>query len=372
MNIPVSQPLIDNIDIYKYVNSLLDGWGMNKYKYVDSFEKKFSKYIGKKYCLATSSCTGATHIALKAIGLEQGDEVIIPSLTWFSSSSVISYFGAKIVTAEVNKETFCIDPKSVEKLISKKTKAIICVHLYGAVCDIQELQRISKKYNLYLIEDCAESIGSKYKKKLTGFFGDISLFSFHGSKTITTLGEGGALLTNSKDIYKKALKLSNHGKNDKKIFYQDLIGFKYKMTNAQASVGISQLQKIKKINILKNRIYNIYIKQLSNLPLNFISSDKKSIPYYWMPTMVSKNKKFNKDNFLNYMKKKNINCRPVFYPIELFKCYKKFFKRKVNNPIAANLSKYGVNLPSFPQMNNKELFYVIKNIKEYFKIKNLI
>lgn len=244
INILISKPYITYKDLDLVSRSVFYSWGKNKDYYSEKFEIALKKYIGTKYCILTSSCTGATHLAFASIGLQKGDEVILPNLTWFSCASVIKYFDAKPVFVDVDPQTLCIDTKKIEANITNKTKAILAVHLYGSVSNIKDLIKIKKKHGLFLIEDCAEAIGSLYQNKKVGSFGDISLFSFHGSKTISTGGEGGALLTNNKKTYEYALKLSNHGKNSKKLFYQDIIGFKYKMCDLQAAMGISQLNNL--------------------------------------------------------------------------------------------------------------------------------
>ncbi len=366
----ISKPNIDHKDLTIVNKAIIDGWGGNYLFYNNKFEKDFSAYIGGKYCIATSSCTGATHIALKSLNIKKNDEIILPNITWFSCASVINYLGAKPIFVDVDPDTFCINPIKIEEKITKKTKAIFIVHLYGAVCNIEKIKKISKKNNIPIVEDCAESLGSKYKSKKTGLFGKVSVFSFHGSKTITTGGEGGAIITNDKSLYSKMLKISNHGKSKKKIFYQDQIGLKYKMSSLQCAMGISQIKKINKLNSYKNKIYNYFKKKLKNLPIKFQISDKNSTACYWMPTFYVKNNYFNRDHFLNYMNHKGINLRPVFYPLHNFKFYK-FKSNKNEFPISDKISKFGVNLPSYLDLEKKELESIIKHIKKYFLINRL-
>lgn len=368
-NILISKPYVTFKDLDSVSRSVYYSWGDNKNYYSEKFEIGLKKYIGTKYCILTSSCTGATHLAFASIGLQKGDEVILPNITWFSCASVIKYFDAKPVFIDVDPQTLCIDTKKIEANITNKTKVILAVHLYGSVSNIEDLIKIKKKHRLFLIEDCAEAIGSLYKNKKVGSYGDISLFSFHGSKTISTGGEGGALLTNNKKIYEYALKLSNHGKNSKKLFYQDIIGFKYKMSELQAAMGVSQLSNLNYILKKKNKIFNFYKFKLKNLPIKFIESDKDSLPFYWMPTIIVLNKKFNKEKFIFFLKKKKINIRPVFYPLSSLPPY----KNKVNKKKIANLansiliSKYGFNLPSYPELSDDNINYIISTVKEFFK-----
>lgn len=366
----ITKPSIDHNDLIEVNKAIVDGWGENYLFYNQKFENVFKKYINTKYCIATSSCTGATHIALKALKLKKNDEIILPNITWFSCASVINYVGAKPVFVDIDPKTFCIDPIEIKKKITSRTKAILMVHLYGAVCNITKIKDIIKNKKIFLIEDCAESIGSEYRKRKTGIFGDVSVFSFHGSKTITTGGEGGAITTNNKRLYERMIKISNHGKNNKKIFFQDEIGLKYKMSSIQCAMGISQIKKIKKLNIRKNKIFSYFKKNLSKLPVVFQSSDKNSTPYYWMPTFYVDNKKFNRDNFIKYMNRKKIALRPIFYPLNKFKFYKSNLHDD-NFKNSYKISKNGLNLPSYFELENIDLDYVVRNIKNYFRIKKI-
>ena len=301
MKIFISKPFVNFKDLDYASRAAVYSWGDQKNYYAKKFENILKQFVKKKYCILTSSCTGATHIALSALNLKKGDEVILPNLTWFSCASVIKYFNAKPVFVDVDPNTLCINTKKIEEKITKKTKAILAVHLYGSVANLDDLVKIKKKYKLTLLEDCAEALGSKFDNKNVGNIGDISLFSFHGSKTISTCGEGGALLTNNSNFFKKALKISDHGKSSKKIFFQDILGLKYKMTDVQAAMGVSQFLKLKKINDKKKIIYNKYLLELNDLPLKFITSTKKSNPSFWMPTFIVKNKKFNQMKFMKFV-----------------------------------------------------------------------
>jgi perosamine synthetase len=361
----ITKPSIDHNDLIEVNRAIVDGWGENYLYFNKKFEDNFKSYIGAKYCIATSSCTGATHIALKGLNIKKGDEIILPNITWFSCASVIDYMGAKPVFVDVDVDTFCINPNEIEKKITKKTKAIFIVHLYGAVCNIKKIRAIANKNKILIIEDCAESIGSEYDNKKTGNFGDVSVFSFHGSKTITTGGEGGAILTNNKNLYKRMIKISNHGKNIDKIFFQDEVGLKYKMSTIQCAMGISQIKKINKLNKKKNVINNYFKKKLEKLPIKFQSSDKNSTPYYWMPTFYVNKKNFDRDDFINFMKNKKVSLRPTFYQLSNFKFYKSSSKKN-DFSISNIISKNGVNLPSYYGLEKKHLDYIIKNILNYF------
>ena len=249
-----SKPTITKDEINVILDAAKNGWGEKCYDYLFKFENVFKKYIGVNYAIATSSCTGAMHMGLYALGIKRGDEVILADTNWIATVSPIVHLGAKPVFVDINPKTWCIDPLEVEKKINNKTKAIIATHLYGNLCDMNKLRLISKNNNIHLIEDAAEALGSEYKKRKAGSMGIFSTFSFHGSKTITT-GEGGMFLTNDKPLYDKVLTLNNHGrdKNQIKQFWSDIIGFKYRMSNIDASLGYAQMLRI--TEIINKKIY---------------------------------------------------------------------------------------------------------------------
>ena len=366
--IPSQGPIITDTDIKKISKAVKDGWYTNYQKYINQFENKFKVFTSNKYAFATSSCTGALHLALSAIGIKKGDEVIVPELTWVSSVSPILFLNGKPKFADVDSESLCIDPNSVKKLITKKTKAIICVGLYGNVPDMKELKKITRGTNIFLIEDVAESLGAKYSGKNLGSFGDISIFSFNGTK-ITVTGEGGMLTVKDKSISEKISILSNHGLNPKKsnkYFWPETLGFKYKMSNILAALGLSQMSQLEKfINqrrwIFKN--YNKYLDKSLNFNMNPIIDKRDN--NFWLPYIVW-NKKFGirKEELVNYLKKNGADCRPFFYPLSSTPLFKKFQNKK--NKTAYNISKYGICLPCSGRMTIQDIKYVSKLINEFF------
>ena len=295
--IPITGPSITQKEIDYVARAARDGWGENHSKYINLFEKKFSQYIGRKFALATSSCTGALHLAYLALGLKKGDEVIVPNTTWIASVEPLYYLGVKPIFADIESDTWCINPKDIEKKITFKTKAILVVDLYGHIADMQQITKIAKKYNLKVIEDAAEAVGSEYHGKKAGSFGDVSCFSFHGSKTLVT-GEGGMLLTDNEKIIRLARYYNDHCKDPEKLFWNIGIGYKYKMSNFQAACGLAQLKRINELVVKKRKIFSWYKKYLSRIPgvgLNVERPDTKNT--YWMVTVVfDKRYKINKEN----------------------------------------------------------------------------
>lgn len=362
-HIAYAKPSITELEKRYVCDAIENGWGSSCYDYIYKFQDAFKEYLGVKNALATSSCTGALHIALKAVGIEAGDEVIVPDATWIASVAPITYLCAKPVFVDVLESTWCIDPVEIEKAITSKTKAIIAVHLYGNVCEMDEIMAIAKKYNLYVIEDSAEAIGSEYKGKKAGSIGDFGVFSFHGTKTITT-GEGGMLVMNNDALFEKASILHDHGRNPKtkKMFWADEVGFKYKISNIQAALGYAQVQRIEELVARKIEIFHCYAKKFSHI--KFISMNNKqkyAKNSYWMPTVVLDEKlHIDRDELINYLQSFNIDARVFFHPISSLDIFE-----NVDNKRAYKISKNGLNLPSFFDMSKDEIIFVFDKVIEY-------
>ncbi len=365
-NILYSKPSIGKLEKKYVCDAIENGWGNNCYDYIYKFQDSYKSYLGVKYAIATSSCTGAIHIALKSIGIEKDDEVIVPDATWIASVAPITYLCAKPIFVDVLKSTWCINPEKIEAAITSKTKAIIVVHLYGSMCEMDEIMAIAKKYNLYVIEDSAEAIGSEYKGKKAGSIGDFGVFSFHGTKTITT-GEGGMLVTNNNELFEKASILHDHGRDPKikKTFWAEKVGFKYKISNLQAALGYAQMQRINELVNRKIEIFNMYKKELKDIYGIILNYEQNYIKNsYWMPTIIlDEELNVNRDDFIAYLNKEGIDARPFFYPISSFSN----FKEKQENIISYTLSKNGINLPSNYDMEYSDIKYIYTKIEKYLK-----
>ena len=362
-------PTITSKDIKKVTQAVKDGWYTNFQKYINEFESKFKKYSNSKYAISTSSCTGALHLALAAIGLKKGDEVIVPELTWVSSVSPILFLEGKPVFADVEESGFCIDPVSVKKLITKKTKAIICVGLYGNVPEMKELSKIAKEKKIYLIEDVAESLGSKFNKKNLGTYGDIAVYSFNGTK-ITVTGEGGMITTNSKKINDRIQILANHGisiSKNKKYFWPESLGYKYRLSNLLAALGSSQLDQLNQFIDRRRRVFKTYHKALSKTGLFKMNPNIKNRDNnYWLPYITwDKGLGINKEDLVSFLKKNGADCRPFFYPLSSTPLFKKFKNKK--NKVAYNISEYGLCLPCSGRITKKEILTISKLIIKFFE-----
>jgi perosamine synthetase len=342
----------------KYVNDCIDSsWISSKGKYINEFENEFAKYIDIKYSASVCNGTVALHLALMALDIKPDDEIIVPTLTYIASVNAISYVGAKPVFVDSLKTTWQLDPQDVIKKITAKTKAIMVVHLYGHPCDMDALCKIAKDNNLYIIEDCAEAIGSKHKNKHVGTFGDIATFSFFGNKTITT-GEGGMVVTNNKVLIEKVSHLKGQGLAKNREYWHDTIGYNYRMTNIQAAIGLAQLENVDKILIKKKLISNFYEKAFSETKIDFHFSREDVVNSYWMCSILVPNKE-NRDIIRENLKIEKIETRPLFYPAHTMPMY---LEELENFPVANDLGSRGINLPSYPDLTENDLSYIVKKI----------
>jgi perosamine synthetase len=366
--IVITKPSISALEI-EYVNdAITNGWGPKCYDYIYRFEKEFATYQDTKYSLATSSCTGAIHIALMALGVKEGDEVIVPEITWIASVEPILYIGAKPVFVDVLPDTWCIDPSAIQKAITPKTKAIIPVHVYGNLCDMDSIMDIAKKHNLVVLEDAAEGLGSEYKGRKAGSIGNAGVFSFHGTKTIST-GEGGIIVTNREDVLERAKILNDHGRNPKigKTFWMEEYGYKYKMSNLQAAMGCAQIERAKELVDKKRLIFGWYKEFLKDIPCQLNPELPETKNSYWMPTAVfGKAIKFDRDELFAFMKTNNIDSRPFFYPLSSLP----MFKAILSNNISYEIYDRGINMPSHHDLTREDISQVCSIIKEYIDTKN--
>ena len=365
-----AKPTITKKEI-DYVNDAVkNGCGLNCYDYLYSFTDKLKNYFNSPYVWPTSSCHGALHIILMALGIGRDDEVIVPDMTWIGSVTPISWLGAKPVFVDVLEDSLCIDYNKIEKVITKKTKAIIVVHPYGNVANMDEILSIGKKYKINIIEDAAEAIGSEYKNKKVGSIADFGIISLHGTKMLTT-GEGGAILCKRKDLVDKISIIESQGRQaSRKIdFWVQEIGLKYKMSNIQAALGLAQFERaeiILKKKILIFKWYKKYLETFSNISLNPNTSWSKNS--YWLPTVIfGKSWNFNLDKrnkLLKKLNKKDIALRPIFYPVSSFPMYQDC----PDNVVSQDIYKRGINLPSYFEMTENDTKYVVEALKKELKI----
>lgn len=362
MNIPVYQPSLTGNE-KKYVNECIDTtWISSKGEYVNKFEESFANYIGVNYATGVCNGTVAVHLALLALGIGPGDEVIVPTFTYIASVNPIKQLGATPVFADSLDDTWQVDPDDVKKKISPATKAIMVVHLYGHPCDMDKIMQIAHENDLFVIEDCAEAIGSEYKGKKCGSFGDIAAFSFFGNKTITC-GEGGMVLTNDPTLYDRAFRLRGQGLAKDREYWHDMVGYNYRMTNIQAAIGLAQFEQIQRFIDRKQEIAKYYQENLRGLPITLHKAVGDVLHTYWMSSIMVENAS-ERDTIRDFMKDRGIETRPTFYPVHTMPMYSEKFQRHI---VAENISLRGINLPSYPALREEQLKFVCDTIKDYYQ-----
>ena len=365
--IPVNVPLIAP-HAKKYVLDCLEsGWVSSAGRYIEKFEKKFAQFIGVKYALTCTNGTAALHLALEALGIKKSDEVIMPALTMISSAFAVCYTGAKPVLVDSEPETYNINPVLIEKKITRKTKAIMPVHLYGHSCNVDPILKIAKKHNLFIIEDAAEVHGGKYKNKMLGGLGDIGCFSFYANKIVTT-GEGGMIITNNKKYYEKAKMIKDLAHSPKKRFLHTQIGFNYRMTNLQAALGLAQLEEVEKYIIIKRQMAQDYNQKLENVDGLILPIEKNyAFNVYWMYAVIVDEKKFgiSKDELRKKLFKAGVDTRDFFIPVHKQPALKKLgWYKNEKYPVAEKLSKTGFYLPSGLAITKKQINQVCSKIEK--------
>jgi perosamine synthetase len=340
------------------------GWNSQWDKYLKAFEEEFARYVGVKYAIATSSCTGALHIALAALDVGPGDEVIVPDITWVATANAVLYVGATPIFADVDAETWCIDPVSVESLITPRTKAIIPVHLYGQPSDMDAIMLLAERHKLFVVEDAAPSIGAECKGRRTGSFGHFSAFSFQGAKLAVT-GEGGMLVTNDEALFKRAYTIWDQGRTPG-TFWIETNGFKYKMSNIQAAIGLGQLQRNDEMVEAKRRNfarYQMNLEGVKGIRLYPEPSWAKSI--CWMTSiLVTEDAKVSRDEMIKQLKARNVDSRPVFPAISQYPIWP---VKQEPKPMAKYVGERAINLPSGVCLSQAEVDYVCKQVMDILK-----
>jgi len=367
--IRIAGPWITKKEIDYVTDAVTNAWYGNANVYHDRFEKAFAEYLGVRFAIALPSCTSAIHLSLLAFGVGQGDEVIVPDITWIASAAPVTYVGAIPVFADIDAETWCLSAESFEQCITSKTKAVIPVDLYGNMPDMDAIQDVARRRGVAVIEDAAEAIGSEYEGKKAGSFGDTGVFSFHGSKTLTT-GEGGMLVTDKDDVRQRVLFLRDHGrKPGDTAFFNTEVAYKYKMSSMQAALGLAQLERIDELIERKRQIFAWYQEDLAKvegITLNREPIGTKNT--YWMVTVILDHKfGIKKERLIELMSTRNIDCRPFFHPLSSLPAYGHLSKAKEarkRNQVSYQISPYGINLPSSLSITKEEIVYVCEVLKD--------
>lgn len=328
-------------------------------KYVTLFEELFTKYVQSKYGSSTANGTSALIIALQALGIGKGDEVIVPTLTFSASAFAVTNVGANVVFADSLPNELNINPSEIEKNITSKTKAIMVVHLYGRPVNMDEIMRIAKKYNLYVVEDCAECLGALYKDKKTGSFGDISCFSFH-NKLIAT-GEGGMIVTKDESLFNRINDLKNPSPDNRTD--KNIVSLNSRMSNLNAAVGVAQLERLEEFVKIKRRNVALYESLLDKIQgIDIISENLEVRSTYWRySVLINNNFPISRDELIIRLKDNNIVARGIFTPMHLHPVYKQ--ELDTSFPEAEHTSSIGLDLPSSVKLVEEDIIRVVNTIE---------
>jgi perosamine synthetase len=357
---PVYQPRLGEEEKANVLECLNSNWISSKGKFVQQFEESFSEYHQVNHAISVCNGTCALHLAMLTLGIGEGDEVIVPTLTYIAPVNSIKYVNATPVFVDCDLATWQMDVEDVEKKLTSKTRAILAVHVYGHPCNLEALRTIANEHGLFLIEDCAESLGSKYKGMLTGTYGDISTFSFYGNKTITT-GEGGMILTNDTTLADRALHFRGQGLAKHREYWHDVIGYNFRMTNICAAIGVAQLNRIETVLEEKQTIANTYKQYLKGV-VDVHEVDENSFHSYWMVTMLV-NAQEEREPLREHLLKSGIETRPAFYPIHTMPMYAQKFAKHVN---AESIGWRGINLPSYPGLTANDISFICREISNFY------
>lgn len=353
--IPIYQPSLGADEERHVLAALRSGWISSLGQYITRFEQAFAEFCGVAHGVSVCNGTVALHLALHALGIGPGDEVIVPALTFVASANTVHYTGATPVFADVDPQTWTIDPAEIERLISPRTKAIMPVHLYGHPANMDAINRLAEAHHLWVVEDAAEAHGAAINNRRTGSLGGIAAFSFYANKIITT-GEGGLLTTNDAALAERCRMLRDHGMPPDRRYWHPEIGFNYRMTNLQAAVGVAQMARIDEFIQRKRQIAQQYNRALASLPGLTLPVELPAYTnVYWMYSiLVDEAYPLTRDDLILALRERGIDSRPFFHPLDTLPPY----YRATPCPVALRLSQQGINLPSAPSLTDEQVAYI--------------
>lgn len=358
--IPVAGPWITDKEVEYAADAARNGWYERAGEYPAAFERAMAEYLGVRHAVAVPHCTAAIHLALAAFRIGPGDEVIVPDATWIASSAPVSYVGATPVFADVSESTWGLDPESLRACVTPRTRAVIPVALYGCMPDMQAVLAVAREHDLAVIEDAAEAIGSELGGRKAGSFGDVGVFSFHGSKTVVT-GEGGMLVTSSDEIHERVVSLRDHGRPPgDRFFLNDEVAFKYRMSALQAAVGLAQIERVEELVARKREIFSWYAERLAHLESVTLNPEPDGTrSSYWMVTCLLDPKHgLDTLEFMQRLDALGIDSRPFFHPLSSIPAYagsEQAAAARKRNHVSYRLSRCGVNLPSAPSLTRQQV-----------------
>ena len=360
--IPQIEPWIDDSELVQ-LKRVVDSTYVTEHKLTEEFEGLIRDLTGSRYAISMTNGTAALFCCLKAMGIGEGDEVIVPNMTFIASSNAVIMAGATPVFCEINPTNFCIDEERITALITERTRAVMPVHLYGQSCDMYAMQRVASDRGIKIIEDAAQGVGVKFDGKHVGTFGDMGILSFYGNKTITC-GEGGIVLTDSEKLKDKCYKLKNHGRLSKGTFVHEDVGYNFCFTEMQAAIGISQMHKLERIIKRKKDIYDLYHKRLRPIKnrLREVYVDPRCTPVWWFTSFLTE----DKTELKSFLLGGGIQTRDFFYPLDAQPCYSGLVGDS-RLSVTERVFNEGISLPSSYTMTDEEQNYVIDNILDFYE-----
>lgn len=358
--IPISQPSITEKEKEYAIDAINSTWISSLGKYIDRFEAEFAQFCETRFAICVSNGTVAIQLALAAHGIGKDDEVIMPNLSFIATANAVLHAGAKPIFADIDPETYCIDPDTIEELITSKTKAIMPVHLYGHPADMRKIQEIANKHSLWVIEDSAEAHGATAYGKKVGSWGHCATFSFYGNKNLTT-GEGGMITTDDEDLYNRCKYLRDHAMSKEKRYWHTEPGFNFRMTNIQAAIGCAQLERANEIMQKRQQVflwYQKYLGKLENIQIN--RTKEWATNAYWMICLENISwSEQQRDDFMVELKKRGVDSRPYFYPMADMP----YLTKENNTPVTNKIYSTGINLPTYYDLTEEEVKFVCDTVK---------
>jgi len=359
--IPLYRPSLEGNETKYVLECLETSWISGRGPFVAKFEAQFAGKLKVRHGLATCNGTAALHLALAGLGIGPGDEVILPTLTYVASANAVAYTGAVPVFVDCLRDTWQMDPLQIRDSITPKTKVIMAVHLYGQPCDMDAIMALAARYDLFVIEDCAEAFGSSYRGQPVGSFGHVAAFSFFGNKTVTT-GEGGMVLSNDPHIMERCRRLRGHGLVQGREYWHDLIGFNYRMSNIAAAIGLAQLERADELVRGKRQLAERYFARLSHLPLLFHRETAPAVHAYWMVSALARSQS-ERDALRRHLAAEGIETRPVFHPLHSMGIHQ---ARVSSTTAAEDIAARGLSLPSWPDMPESDFNFVCRSVEGFF------
>ena len=359
--ISILEPHLQGNELNYVSDCIKTNWISSQGKYVSQFEDIFEDLHSGMHALAVSNGSVALQLALVAFGLEKGDEVIVPNITFAASANSVIHAGGVPVFCEIDPVTWCMDPEEAKKLISPRTRAVMPVHLYGQPCNLPEFEKLCNENKLLMIEDCAEALGSQWQGKKVGTFGDASTFSFFGNKTVST-GEGGMVLFRDKKVFHQAKILRDHGMSKNKRYWHEVVGFNFRLTNVQAAIGVGQMERFEAIIEKKLSIFEIYQESLCGIPRIAMLPTKveQTLHSNWLFGLVLEDD-CDRDLIMKELLSYGVETRPFFYPLHNMNPYKNY-KASASMKNSKRISLNGLSLPSSVNLSENEQSFITKTL----------